>query len=471
LNNRIAPGAAFDSFQRQSASKCLENTHQEVIAQISTWADDVDQPSICWVSGPAGAGKSTIAQTIAELYAGQTNEEYPKGRLAASFFFSRGNKDLCAARFFPTIAYHLAISLPRIQKGMEMALKDDPSIVSKRLEVQFMKLILDPIDTCIQSQPMIVVIDGLDECEGEGSKELIRVLARTIGELYRGTHFPLRFLITSRADDHIERVLNQYTSLSYRLSLDEFRDDHEIRASLADRVSKLYQSDAHPVRRVPQPGPSDLGLNAHFEKAPTNTRALRVLSLDGGGFRGKASLLILDSLMRAVSAKIGGQPVKPCQYFDLIAGTSTGGLVALMLGRLGYSTEEAIAKYTECVSCIFDRVGSNKTWIAAGFPKVDKRPLEHLLKKIGHAGGRDAELLEDPATSTPHCRVIVRVTCTRHSTSDPVPVFRHHHSSECARGRTYSSALVSITSATHSLWPQVEDLGGRPCHVCGPGLL
>jgi patatin-like phospholipase/acyl hydrolase len=27
--------------------------------------------------------------------------------------------------------------------------------------------------------------------------------------------------------------------------------------------------------------------------------------------------------------------VKPCEYFDLIGGTSTGGLIAIMLGILG----------------------------------------------------------------------------------------------------------------------------------------
>jgi hypothetical protein len=205
--------------------------------------------------------------------------------------------------------------------------------------------------------------------------------------------------------------------------------------------------------------------------ATTNSSALRVLCFDGGGFRGKASLLILDRLMRAVSAITGSHPARPCQYFDLIAGTSTGGLIALMLGRLGYTTEQAIAKYTECASRIFSRVGSNIAWVATGYPKVDGRPLEHLLKEIGRAGGQDAELLEDPAPPTSHCRVLVQVAYTFLFISDPLPVFRHHHSSECPGLRTYPSALISLASNTHSLQPQVEDLGSCPCYVCSPGLL
>jgi len=142
----------------------------------------------------------------------------------------------------------------------------------------------------------------------------------------------------------------------------------------------------------------------------TNTGALRVLCFDGGGFRGTAGLLILHSLMNTVSRITGDQQIRPCQYFYLIAGTPSGGLIALMLGRLGYTTEEAINKYNECASRIFGRVGSNTTWVTAGYPKIDERPFEQLVKEIGRAGEQDAELLEDPASSTSHCRVIIQFT-------------------------------------------------------------
>lgn len=66
------------------------------------------------------------------------------------------------------------------------------------------------------------------------------------------------------------------------------------------------------------------------------THAPRILSLDGGGVRGLSSLLILREIMEDIEQRVGatGTP-RPCQYFDLIGGTSTGGLIAIMLGLLG----------------------------------------------------------------------------------------------------------------------------------------
>lgn len=63
---------------------------------------------------------------------------------------------------------------------------------------------------------------------------------------------------------------------------------------------------------------------------------LRILSLDGGGVRGLSSLLILREIMEEIRRRIKtAEAPLPYEYFDLIGGTSTGGLIAIMLGRLG----------------------------------------------------------------------------------------------------------------------------------------
>lgn len=68
---------------------------------------------------------------------------------------------------------------------------------------------------------------------------------------------------------------------------------------------------------------------------------LRILCLDGGGIRGISSLFILQDLMEQIALQHTIEnpeaeeiAPRPCDYFDLICGTSTGGLIALMLGRL-----------------------------------------------------------------------------------------------------------------------------------------
>jgi patatin-like phospholipase/acyl hydrolase len=80
------------------------------------------------------------------------------------------------------------------------------------------------------------------------------------------------------------------------------------------------------------------------------THIPRILALDGGGVRGLSSLLIVQRLMHEVQRLMidegnmtdDGKLPRPCEYFDLICGTSTGGLIAIMLGRLRMVSKERL---------------------------------------------------------------------------------------------------------------------------------
>lgn len=70
--------------------------------------------------------------------------------------------------------------------------------------------------------------------------------------------------------------------------------------------------------------------------APGLNHVPRVLTFDGGGVRGLSSLLILQEIMEDIEHRTKATHTpKPCEYFDLIGGTSTGGLISIMLGLLG----------------------------------------------------------------------------------------------------------------------------------------
>ncbi|KAF8227391.1 hypothetical protein L208DRAFT_1029019, partial [Tricholoma matsutake] len=113
---------------------------------------------VCWLEGPAGSGKSTIAHTIAKQCDGDN-------RLAFSFFFSRGKHNRSdTTKFVPSFACQLAESVPAIQPSMRDALADNPSAPHLGLRDQIEKLIIHPFLTIPgHIQPKIVVIDGLDE--------------------------------------------------------------------------------------------------------------------------------------------------------------------------------------------------------------------------------------------------------------------------------------------------------------------
>ncbi|KAG0087886.1 hypothetical protein BGZ92_006875 [Podila epicladia] len=75
-------------------------------------------------------------------------------------------------------------------------------------------------------------------------------------------------------------------------------------------------------------------------------KGVRLLCLDGGGVRGIVSLMILNNIMKRVKERrrLSEMP-RPADYFELAAGTSTGGIIAIMLFRLRMTAEQAIEQY------------------------------------------------------------------------------------------------------------------------------
>src|SRR6202167_3410450 len=98
------PDAAYT--RAGHVARCCPGTRKDVIAEIIQQIDQHSDHPICWLNGPAGYGKSAIAQAIAERYAAQK-------RLTASFFFFRGAGECSIiSRLIPTISHELSISLP-----------------------------------------------------------------------------------------------------------------------------------------------------------------------------------------------------------------------------------------------------------------------------------------------------------------------------------------------------------------------
>ena len=88
----------------------------------------------------------------------------------------------------------------------------------------------------------------------------------------------------------------------------------------------------------------------------------RILSIDGGGIRGIIPGQVLVSLEQKLKKQTGNQDASIADYFDLIAGTSTGGILACIYlcpkegepARPRFSAKDAVNLYLERGDEIFD---------------------------------------------------------------------------------------------------------------------
>ncbi|KAG5340132.1 hypothetical protein C0989_002752 [Termitomyces sp. Mn162] len=119
-------------------------------------------------------------------------------------------------------------------------------------------------------------------------------------------------------------------------------------------------------------------------------RGLRLLSLDDGGVRGLSELLILREIMHRLKHLEGAESLpRPCDYFDMIGGVGTGGVIALMLGRLRMPIDLAIEKYVK----FSKKVYSNTKIFSTGSEKFKTSVFISGMEEILGSAGFPADIL------------------------------------------------------------------------------
>lgn len=114
----------------------------------------------------------------------------------------------------------------------------------------------------------------------------------------------------------------------------------------------------------------------------------RILSIDGGGIRGIIPGQVVVALEKKLAHKTGDADVRISDYFDLIAGTSTGGILTCLYlcpGENGktslFSASEAVNLYLENGGKIFAKPLRQRirSLFGLGDEKYSEKPLVELL--------------------------------------------------------------------------------------------
>ncbi|KAF8645580.1 hypothetical protein AX16_007724 [Volvariella volvacea WC 439] len=181
---------------RADLFRCDPNTRQAIIDDITSWIEDIlRQQNILWLSDPAGIGKSALCMSTAE----RLDRDGSTATVAGSFFFFKGDPQRNSPlRLIPRLAYQLAVRFEEVGRKINKVVARDPKVLEAKLEVQWRKLIVEPVKAIPNLPPAAIIIDGLDEC---GSAKDQRRILRLVSSC--DSDFPLAFLLASRPESHI----------------------------------------------------------------------------------------------------------------------------------------------------------------------------------------------------------------------------------------------------------------------------
>jgi len=242
LRTNISTSAMLDSAERFDAPRCHEGTRQAIIQRLMEWVESAGATKpILWLFGAAGAGKSSIAHTFAELL------KQTLGVAPASFFFSRGGRgEIQSDRLISTLAYQLALTIPGFKRHICSSIETDPTIFSRNLESQMVALIVHPLEKLSSSseisiikQPAVLIIDGLDECEGRDKQTyILSILSTHLSKI----QYPLLCMVASRPECEIKNAFYQcsLSEITHLFALDvDYRADDDIKLYLVQKFQEI----------------------------------------------------------------------------------------------------------------------------------------------------------------------------------------------------------------------------------------
>ncbi|KAF5330491.1 hypothetical protein D9619_005182 [Psilocybe cf. subviscida] len=245
LYGQVAPNAILNAGGCADEVRCFPGTREEVLAKIEAWIDAKEPNSrerrIFWLSGPAGAGKSAIVQTLAERCMARSVP------MANFFFFRRDATRNHARPVVATLLFQLVKLYPKLKPLIEDALVENPIIFDhwQGVHDQFEHLIKDPFraimhhDSSVEQWPIVILVDGLDQCYSAGKHEqqiLLRVLCRLVS--YENS--PFIILVASRPEPHLTMAFNEVGSCVESVFLDEgYRPSDDIRLFVVAELARI----------------------------------------------------------------------------------------------------------------------------------------------------------------------------------------------------------------------------------------
>jgi hypothetical protein len=215
LQEKVNTEATLYAAARSPQPRCHPETRTDLRDRILKHLamSPKDRPSpLLWICGALGVGKSAVAQSIAEVCK-------EKGWTVAVFFFSRPNKRDDPTTVVPTLVLQLSESIPAYLRIVTPLIVGKPTVLQGTLAVQFQMLITEPAlalsadDLSSLSGPIVMILDGLDECNDDnGAQPEFVELVTQFTSTCKANCLPFVWIVTSRPEPQIVNKFNLMNS-------------------------------------------------------------------------------------------------------------------------------------------------------------------------------------------------------------------------------------------------------------------
>ncbi|XP_046858126.1 uncharacterized protein LOC124451512 [Xenia sp. Carnegie-2017] len=232
----------FKGLMKDLNKKYLEGTRQWIFEKLDTWFNDKSEDAsnvMILIAGP-GVGKSVFAAEVCRRYS-------EKKKLAASHFCRYNRSDERNPRMLmESLACSMCDTISNFKSKLNEELQRKHSYES--VTDAFRVLLNNPLHSFEHHEPMLLVIDALDESQVDGKSELLELIAEEFDRLPKW----IKIFITSRPEHPVQKELKDMNPVEITTRPRDENNEEDLHKYLRIQLNNEVQEDHYVLQLLVQ---------------------------------------------------------------------------------------------------------------------------------------------------------------------------------------------------------------------------
>ncbi|XP_046858540.1 uncharacterized protein LOC124451989 [Xenia sp. Carnegie-2017] len=220
----------FDGLIKDLNKKYLEGTRQWLFEELDTWFNDRRENAsnvMILIAGP-GVGKSVFAAEVCRRYS-------EKKKLAASHFCRYNKSDYRNPQILiESLASSMCDTISDFKFKLNEELQRNHS--KESITDKFVVLLNNPLHSLEDREPMLLVIDALDESQVDGKSELLELITDEFGRLPKW----IKIFITSRPELPVQTELKDMNPVEIETQPHDRKNKYDLCQYLAHELKSNF---------------------------------------------------------------------------------------------------------------------------------------------------------------------------------------------------------------------------------------